>query len=89
MWGLCKYRDILGKIGQGVHSIRIANIAVVDVVLTILGAFLIHRFLFPKTSFWWILFLLFITGIVLHRVFCVRTTIDRLIFGSFGQMYKD
>lgn len=76
---LCKYKDIFGKVGEGVHSYRVFNIAIIDVLLTILSAFLIH-FLFPMYSFTCILISLFITGIILHRVFCVKTTIDKLLF---------
>ena len=76
---LCKYKDIFGKVGEGVHSYRISNIAIVDVLFTILGAFIIHLFL-PKYRFTTILIVLFISGIVLHRMFCVRTTIDKLLF---------
>ena len=76
---LCKYKDILGKPNQGVHSYRIFNIAIVDVAMTILGAFIIHLFL-PQYNFFYILLTLFITGIILHRLFCVRTTIDKLLF---------
>jgi hypothetical protein len=76
---LCKYKDVLGKVGEGAHSYRIFNIAIVDVILTILCAFIIHLFI-PKYSFFYILILLFITGIVMHRLFCVRTTIDKMLF---------
>ena len=38
---LCKYRDMFGKPNTGIHSIRIGNIAVVDVLLTILLAYAI------------------------------------------------
>ena len=34
MFGLCKYKNALGRPGKGIHSFRIANIAVVDVLLT-------------------------------------------------------
>jgi hypothetical protein len=78
---LCKYKDILGKVGEGAHSYRLFNIAIVDVVLTIVAAFVIHFFL-PKYSFIVILFVLFLLGIVLHRIFCVRTTVDKLLFSS-------
>jgi len=73
---LCQYRDLLGK---GIHSYRIFNIAIVDVLLTILGAFIIHLFV-PQYSFVFILSILFLLGIILHRIFCVRTTIDKLFF---------
>ena len=77
---LCKYKDIFGKVGKGIHSFRICNIAVVDVVLTMLLAYCIHLML-PNYSFSVILLLLFLLSIVVHRLFCVRTTIDKLLFG--------
>lgn len=78
----CKYKDYFGKVGEGVHSYRLFNIAVIDVLATIVGAFLIYVFmsLFKPIRFIYILLALFLLGIVLHRVFCVRTTIDRLLF---------
>ena len=76
---LCHYKDLFGEIGKGVHSYRIFNIAIVDVILTILLAFIIKLFI-PKYNYLLILLLLFCFGIVLHRVFCVKTTIDKLLF---------
>jgi hypothetical protein len=35
---------------------------------------------FAHTSFAWTTAGLFFLGIILHRLFCVRTTIDKLIF---------
>ncbi len=74
---------MFGKPGQGVHSYRFMNIAVVDVLLTILGAWLIHRYFIRqlKLDFWQILVLLFVLGIVMHRLFCVNSTINMMIFG--------
>ena len=77
----CKYKNIFGKVGEGPHSYRIFNIAIVDVVLTLLLAFIIYLFI-PKYSFFYILIFLFIIGIILHRLFCVPTTIDKLLFNS-------
>lgn len=76
---LCKYKDILGKVGEGAHSYRIFDIAITDVLLTIILAFVIHFFV-PQYEFIYILATLFIIGIILHRIFCVRTTIDKLLF---------
>jgi hypothetical protein len=76
---LCQYKNILGKVGEGVHSYRIFNIAIVDVILTIIAAFIIHLFV-PKYSFPIVLIILFLLGIFLHRLFCVRTTIDKILF---------
>ena len=76
---LCKYKNIFGEVGKGAHSYRIFNIALVDVILTILLAIIIHLFI-PKYKFIYILISLFILGIILHRIFCVRTTIDKFLF---------
>ena len=76
---LCKYKDIFGKEGEGVHSIRVANLAVVDVMLTILAGYLISRAF--RVSFLWVCVVLFILGIVMHRLFCVNTTVNKMIFG--------
>ena len=75
---LCKYKNILGIPGQGPHSYRIFNIAIVDVLLTLILAYIlsyIYNISFVKTSI-----ILFILGILLHRIFCVKTTIDKLLF---------
>jgi hypothetical protein len=76
----CKYSEIFGKVGEGPHSFRLFNIAVVDVILTIIGAFLIHRFLLPQYQFLYVLVALFALGIAMHHFFCVRTTIDKMLF---------
>ena len=76
--GLCKYKTYFGAPGEGVHSYRFLNIAYIDVIFTIFTAWLISYGL--KISFGYTLFALFLLGIVMHRMFCVRTTIDKLIW---------
>jgi len=75
---LCKYKDALGKPKKGIHSYRIFNIAIADVIMTIIGA-LIISYLF-KFNFWITLIILFLLGIIAHRIFCVNTTVDKLLF---------
>ena len=75
----CKYSDIFGKVKTGIHSYRVFDIAIMDVIFTFIGAFLL-QLLFPNINFFVILLMLFIIGIGLHRLFCVRTTIDKLLF---------
>ena len=86
MKALCLYRNILGKVREGVHSYRFMDIAIVDVLMTILGAYFIwwilHTLLKKTISFFLILISLFGLGIVLHRLFCVPTTIDKWLFGN-------
>jgi hypothetical protein len=77
---LCKYKNIFGEPGKGLHSIRICNIAIVDVLLTVLSAYIISRY--SQYSFQCILIVLFLLGIILHRVFCVKTTVDKFLFGD-------
>lgn len=75
---LCQYKNILGKVGEGAHSLRFMGVAIVDVLLTILGSYLLSSIF--HWNFWITLIVVFILGIILHRVFCVRTTIDKLLF---------
>ena len=75
---LCDYKNAFGKIGTGIHSYRIMDVAVLDFGVTAIVAYLITlatgiRFVYTFIGF-------FITGIFVHRLFCVRTTIDKLIF---------
>ena len=77
---LCKYRNALGVPGKGVHSLRLGGFAIADVIMTLVGAYVIARW--ARASFAWTAVGLFLLGIILHRLFCVRTTIDRLLFPS-------
>ena len=81
MFYFCKYKDFFGKPKQGVHGIRYLNIAVVDVLFTFLLAKFFQFYFLKEWDFILILFCSFILGIVFHRLFCVRTTIDKLLFG--------
>jgi hypothetical protein len=78
---LCQYRHIFGKEKKGVHSYRILDIAIVDLLFTILGALVLSTYF--KQSFWLIFVIIMIIGIILHRLFCVRTTLTKNIFGTF------
>jgi hypothetical protein len=76
---LCKYKDIFGKPNTGLHVIRFFDIAIVDVLLLLLVGFVIHKY-YNEVDLSSILLFLFILSIVAHRMFCVRTTIDKLLF---------
>jgi len=77
-YSLCPYKNLFGKTGEGVHQYRIFDIAIVDVLSTIAVAYAISKF--TKYEFKLVLIILFILGIIAHRLFCVRTTIDKLLF---------
>ena len=75
---LCKYRDIFGKVGTGVHSVRLFNIAVVDTLLTLVLAYIINSYL--QSNLILIFFLLLVLSIVIHKAFCVQTTLTKMFF---------
>ena len=78
---LCQYRDIFGQPRTGAHALRIFDVAIVDVISTVLGAYILSMYI-PSIPFWTILLSLFIFAIILHRIFCVNTKINTLIFGN-------
>jgi hypothetical protein len=73
----CPYKDRLGVPGQGVHK-HYFGLALFDVFATVIVAELIVQIFHTHRG--WTLVALFLTGIVLHRIFCVRTTIDKYLF---------
>tara|TARA_Y100000022_G_C13105075_1_gene308629 strand:- start:236 stop:481 length:246 start_codon:yes stop_codon:yes gene_type:complete len=81
MINFCKYKNALGKPNTGIHAFRFKNIAVIDVLLTIILAIVIKNY-YPKQHFLLILAGCFLAGVILHRIFCVKTTIDKLLFGK-------
>jgi hypothetical protein len=80
-----KYKDIFGKPGTGAHAHRIANIAIVDVLITLLVAaiigFLSYRNWIDKLLMTIFMFFgLFILSIFIHRLFGFHTTINDAFF---------
>ena len=81
---LCKYKNIFGEPNTGIHSVRFFNIAIIDVIGTIIGSLILQVFIIHVFDYYINLSLIalvcFSLGILLHRLFCVRTTIDKLLF---------
>jgi hypothetical protein len=78
--GNCQFANILGAPGTGIHSIRVFNVAIVDVLLTFVLAYFTKNF-FPF-NYWTVLLIWFIVGIIVHRLFCVKTTVGNIISGN-------
>jgi hypothetical protein len=78
MVDLCKYKNALGVPGKGVHSYRLFGVAIADVIMTLVAS-LIVAYLF-KLPFLYVTIFAFVLGIILHRLFCVRTTVDKILF---------
>ena len=77
----CEHKNLFGEVNTGPHSYRLLNLAVVDVLSTVILAYFIYKVNgSKKKSFSKILFYTFLFGIFIHRLFCVRTTIDKLLF---------
>jgi hypothetical protein len=72
-----QYKDVLGIPSQGVHK-HFLGVAIGDVIMTILGGYVFHRL--TGYTLWKCILGLFILGIILHRLFGVRTTVDKLLF---------
>ena len=73
-------KKAFGEPKKGIHSYRIFDIAYLDVLFTLLGAYFIQKLFYPKTKYIKVLFFFVLSGIVLHRLFDVRTTVDKFIF---------
>lgn len=73
---LCSWRHTLGEPGKGVHSIRLWDIAIVDLALTFVVAYLLWRWTDKRYDFLVILGACLGLGVWAHRLFCVRTRID-------------
>jgi Kef-type K+ transport system membrane component KefB len=86
MSGLCDTRvksffdDIIGVPNVGIHSYKIFGISYIDVVVVLIGAIMIAWFM--KWSYVKTIVGTFILGIVVHKLLCVRSTVDKLIFSS-------
>jgi hypothetical protein len=76
--GLCKYKNLFGKPGEGLRKYRILDIAIYDTAVVIIIGLLISYF--TGYNIWLTLAVLFISGIIAHRMFCVRTGVDKLLF---------
>jgi hypothetical protein len=83
---LCHYKDIFGRPREGAHSYRIFDIAVVDVAATLVVAYVISRAF--GFVLWKSLVALFLVGVISHRAFCVRTTVDKLVFTNLSRSNK-
>jgi len=77
---LKKYKDIFGKPKEGLHKYRLFNIAIVDVLMTLIAAYLFSKIL--NYNIIYCIIFLFILGIIMHKLFSVDTTINNIIFNS-------
>ena len=77
---LCKYKNLFGKPNEGLRKYRVFDIAILDTAVVIIIGVIISYV--TKYNIWLTLAVLFISGIIAHRVFCVRTGVDKLLFSE-------
>ena len=84
MSGLCDtglkrfFDEKIGIPNVGIHSYRIFNIAYMDVIVVLISALLIAWAM--KWSYIKTIIGVFIFGVIVHRMFCVRSAVDKWLF---------
>ena len=73
-----QYKDILGVPREGIHSIRVFDFAIIDFIMTFIGACIIAYFF--KINVFITFLYLFILGEYLHILFCVDTKFLSIFF---------
>ena len=78
----CPYRYLFGKPGEGAHSYRFAGLAIVDTLLTFLGAWIITAASGMNIKITFAAF--FILGEILHYAFGTQTAFLTMIGVKVG-----
>lgn len=73
------YSKIFGEPGKGVHAYRVGGLAIVDLALTGLLAFVLNRFRVDM-SLIVIFIILIILAVAVHRAYGVNTALNSEIF---------
>lgn len=77
-FGLCKYKNAFGIPGEGLRKYRVFDIAIYDTVVVVVIGLIFSWF--SGYNIWIVLAVLFVSGIIAHKMFCVRTGVDKLLF---------
>lgn len=70
----CRFKNLFGFPGKGIHSIRMFDVAIVDVLLTLMVAYGISRYF--RVAFPLVAGGLLMLGVTLHWLFCVPTSVN-------------
>ena len=73
---LCKYKDIFGKPKKGLHSIRMFDIAIIDMLGTLGVSYFISQYF--EINFIVVFIGMLIFSVIIHKLFCVETTLTKL-----------
>jgi hypothetical protein len=72
-----KYKDLLGKPNTGIHKYRIFDTPIIDHVVTLIAAILTSYF--TDITFELSIFLWYGLGLLLHKLFCVKTNTNKIL----------
>jgi len=82
MWPLCKYKNMFGEPNKGLRAkYRVLGVSLIDLVPTLIFAYIFAYLM--DIPFWLSLVIIFIVMLFFHRIFCVRSTTDKLFFRDF------
>jgi hypothetical protein len=73
----CPYANLFGEPNTGIHSIRVFDLALIDTLLTVLGAYIIAKAY--KINFFYSFIGLFVLGEILHYAFGTKTAFLKMI----------
>jgi len=74
---LCQYNNIFGKPNKGIHSHRLFGFAIVDILATLILAYIISKYTSYKLIYCVIFTILL--GIIIHKIFCVKTKLNYIL----------
>ena len=80
MFGLEKYKDAFGTAGlrTGFRKYRILGVSIFDLAVVMVLCIFISWFI--GYSYWITLAVILVLGVLVHRAFGVRTTVDKILF---------
>jgi len=78
---LCEYNKIFGEPRKGVHKYRLFDFAIIDIIFTVLFAYFINKYM-NINNFTLVFIILIIFAIIFHKIFCVRTKLNQIIFDN-------
>ena len=76
----CKYKDALGKPGEGFHKMRFMGMAAGDLFGTLLLCYGAAQYF--ELNLLFVIIITFLVVIGIHRLFCVNTAVNKVIFGE-------
>lgn len=81
----CQFKNLLGEPRTGIHAIRIFDIAIADVLIVAICAYLLARW--KNWNLWKTLIAVFAFGIFIHWLFCVQTKVNMMFYTALNYLF--